>query len=314
VVRVGDAPTPDADADVDADAVSRRRRRLLGALAVAGTGSLAGCAVLGGEDGDTTVVTDAPADGETAPGDDETSTPGGAADLAARFAPTLYFDRAEKWFPTDPRPYASERDGETVVDGFDALDGYTERATAEGGAPDPTVFYRVVSYTDSPLSVVQYWFYSAFDQFTTNFHWHDWEVLHVFVDTDSGDPVLHVASSHSRQVPNNEFLDPDPETTPRVLAELGSHSSALSVNDDEERFQRLPTDGGLADITNSALESLTDVVEIPVAYGLPRNEGARLPFVVPELDGAPVYEHERLPSVTRDDLVTDRLTVRSSRT
>jgi hypothetical protein len=309
VVTVGDAPTPDADTDVDT--VSRRRRRLLGALAVAGTGSLAGCAAFAGEDGDTTVVTDAPTDGETTPVDGETGAADGAADLAARFAPTLYFDREEKWFPTDPRPYTSERDGETVVDGFDALDGYTERAKGGDGVPDPTVFYRVVSYVDSPLSVVQYWFYSAFDQFTTNFHWHDWEVLHVFVDTDSGDPVLHVASSHSRQVPNNEFLDPDPATTPRVLAELGSHSSALSVNDDEERFQRLPTDGSLADITNSALESLTDVIEIPVAYGLPRDEGSRLPFVVPELDGAPVYDHERLPSVTRDDLVSDRLTVRS---
>jgi hypothetical protein len=132
-----------------------------------------------------------------------------------------------------------------VVDGFDALDGYTE-ACRETDAPNPTVFLNAVSYDGAPLAVVQYRFHSAFDQFTTNFHWHDWEVLHVFVDTgersspssrtssddnETGEPVLHVASSCSRKVPNDEFFDPGPERTPLVLAELGSHSSALSLND-----------------------------------------------------------------------------------
>jgi len=63
-------------------------------------------------------------------------------DLAARFAPAIYFDEAERWFPTDPRPYGSERDGETVVDGFDALQGYTDRFAGADGPPDPTVFYN----------------------------------------------------------------------------------------------------------------------------------------------------------------------------
>ena len=105
-----------------------------------------------------------------------------AAELAARFAPTLYFDTDEQWFPTDPRPYTSRQDGETVVSGFDALNGYHERFTGER-PPNPTVFYNAVGYEDSSLAVVQFWFYSVFDQFTTNFHWHDWEVLHVFVGT-----------------------------------------------------------------------------------------------------------------------------------
>jgi hypothetical protein len=270
------------------------RREVLGAVAASLTVSAAGCSALSpGDDGTTTPV----------PGDE-------ARDLAERFAPTLYFDEAEVWFPTDPRPYASEREGETVVDGFDALNGYTE-ARRETDAPDPTVFYHAVSYDESPLTVVQFWFYSAFDQFTTNFHWHDWEVLHVFVDRETGDPQLHVASSHSRRVPNNEFLDPDPERTPRVLAELGSHSSALSLNDVLDRFQRLPTGDTFADVTNSAVSGLESLADLPFAYGLPRDEGGRLPFLVPELDGAPVYDHERLPAVSRDDLVDESLTVRS---
>jgi len=268
------------------------RRAVLGTLASLGTASLAGCGFFErGEDDPTTGVDD-----------DE------ARDLAVQFAPTVYFDEAERWFPTDPRPYESDGDGGTVVDGFAALDGYTDRF---GDAPpDPSVFYNVVRYEDSPLAVVQYWMYSAFDQFSANFHWHDWEVLHVFVDTETREPQLYVASSHSRKVPNNEFLDPGTDE-PRILSELGSHSSALSVNEERDRFQRLPDGDLLADITNSTIEGIEDLSELPLAYGLPRDEGGRLPYVVPELDGVPVYEHERLPSVEESDLIDGELVVRS---
>ncbi|MFB6270352.1 MAG: hypothetical protein ABEH83_10430 [Halobacterium sp.] len=268
------------------------RRAVLAGAATAAASSVAGCSLfVAGEDGDTAAV-----DGER------------AAALAEQFAPTLYFDEHEQWFPTDPRQYESERDGETVVDGFDAFDGYVSDSE---DVPSPTAFYHVVEYESSPLAVVQFWFYSAFDQFTTNFHWHDWELLQVFVDTDTEEPQLYVASSHSRKVPNNEFLDPDPGRRPHVLSELGSHSSGLSVNDDEQHFQRFSLDGDLADVTNSVVDGIEAVAAIPLAYGLPRDEGLGLPYAVPELDGAPIYDHDRLPSVSADDLVPDELTVRS---
>jgi len=274
------------------DGVSRRA--VLGGVAGAAAASLAGCAAFeSGDDADTAGVDD-----------------GRARELAERFAPALFFDSAEQWFPTDPRSYERQRDGETVVDGFAALEGYTEAGDG-GQPPEPTVFYNAVTYAESPLTVVQFWLYSAFDQFSTNFHWHDWELLQVFVDTDTGDPQLYVASSHSRSVPNNEFLDPDPDRRPRLLSELGSHSSGLSVNDVPDRFQRFPLDDTIADITNSALEGVEDAVEIPLAYGLPRDEGLALPYVVPELDGRPVYEDDRLPAVGRGDLLPAELTVRS---
>jgi len=270
------------------------RRALLGTLAGAGTASLAGCPLF--QRGD-----DVPA-GAVAPAV--------ARDLAERFAPTLYFDENEQWFPTDPRPYTSDEDGETTVTGFDALNGYHERYTGES-PPNPMLFYNAIGYEDSPLVAVQFWAYSVFDQFTTNFHWHDWEVLHVFVDTETDEPQLYVASSHSRRVPNNEFLDPEPESTPRVLSELGSHSSALSLNDTPDRFQRLTEGNALADITNSAIETVEDIAAIPFAYGLPRDEGSRLPYVVPEYEGEPLYDHADLPSVEQSDLVPEALTVRS---
>jgi hypothetical protein len=269
------------------------RRTVLGGIATGAASALAGCSLLEADD-----------DSATQTVDEER-----ARELAERFAPTIYFDEHEQWFPTDPQPYETERDGETVVDGFDALNGYVERGGEE--PVDPVSFYNVVEYEASPLAVVQFWIYSAFDQFTTNFHWHDWEVLHAFVDTDTGDPQLYVASSHSRKVPNNEFLDPDGSRRPRILSELGSHSSGLSVNDVAEEFQRLPLDGTVADITNSVIDGVESIAAIPLAYGLPRDEGLALPYVVPELDGEPFYEHDRLPAVDASDLVDEALTVRS---
>jgi hypothetical protein len=271
-----------------------RRRDLLAALAGS---SLAGCGMLPSSDeGDGSAPTARVSDDR-------------ARELAEQFAPTVYFDADETWFPTDPRPYATERDGERVVPGFDAVEGYLEQFTDADGPPDPTVFYNAVRYEDSSLAVVQFWLYSAFDQFTVNFHWHDWEVLHVWLDTDSDDAQFYVASSHSSKVPNNEFLDP--ESRPRILSELGSHSSAMSLNDRVDSFQRFPDGDTFADVTNASLDLVESLGELPVAYGLPRDEGSRLPYAIPELDGDPIYDHPDLPSFERSHLVPDDLTVRS---
>ena len=235
----------------------------------------------------------------------DTTTVGSATGerLARQFAPTLHFGAAERWLPTDPRRYAADRDGRTVVDGFDALSGYAADADAADGPPAPTVFWRVRRYEGTGLLAVQYWLYSAFDQFSVNFHWHDWELLQVFVDADTETPVLFAASAHSRRVPNNEYLDPA-ATTPSVVSEVGSHSSALAVVGRADTFQRLPA--AAADVTNDLVGGLA----FPFAYGLPRDEGTRLPYVVPELDGVPLFDHPELPDVERRHFVPPALTVR----
>jgi len=182
-----------------------------------------------------------------------------------------------------------------------AFDGYHERYDEAGEPPNPTVvFYNGVQYEDSPLAVVQFWLYSAFDQFTANFHWHDWEVLHVFVDLDTGDPQLYVASSHSRSVPNNEFLDPNPDAIPRPLSELGSHSSTLSVNEIPGQFQRVGEEGLLADITNTTIDTVEDLLGIPSRTGSPRRG-----------DAAPV---RRSPSTRANRFTNTRTSRRSPKT
>jgi hypothetical protein len=136
------------------DRTSLSRRAVLGAVAGVGATHLAGCSLIeAGEDGPTSEL-----------GDDA------ARHLATRFAPTLYFDAHERWFPTDPRPHETTRDGDPVVDWFEAFDGYAERFADTGSPPGPTVFYHAVGYDDSPLAAVQFWSYSVFDQFKTNFH------------------------------------------------------------------------------------------------------------------------------------------------
>ena len=273
------------------------RRDVLAAGAAAGATALAGCTGLGESDDSpepTTVV-----EGER------------ARTLAAAHAPDLYFGAGERWFPTDPRAYAD--DGADALDGFAAFDGYSRAFDEAGEPPNRTAFYNVRRYVDTDLVVVQYWLYSAFDQFTVNFHWHDWEVLQVFLDVSEssgdpevGDPNLLVASAHSRKVPNNEFLDPDTDRA-GVISEVGSHSSALGVNETRDAFERLAVSTDTADVSNSPLAPL----EIPAAYGLPRGEGHRLPFSLPELDGAPIHEHPDLPNVARRHLVPPEMTVES---
>jgi len=298
------------------------RRRVLG---YAGLAALAGSGVAGAWYVSRPDAAPDPGDasGEDESGTDEDADTDEAADPAdppdsevpavvGRYAPDLYFGALEKWFPTDPRPYVVETDQSAVVDGFTALDEYSAAFRESDAPPAPTVFYNVVEAAPG-VDAVQYWLYSAFDQFSVNFHWHDWELLQVFVDRESGDPLLISASAHSRASPNNEFLDPEISegSRPGILAEVGSHSSASEVNGLVPSFERLPIGDVVSDVTNDAID-VSASLRAPFAYGLPRDEEARLPFVLPELDGVPLHEHPSL-SIDRTDLIDERVTVGSWR-
>jgi len=295
------------------------RRRVLGYAGLAaliGSGGVGAWYVSRGDDtsdGDSDGDSDADdAEDVSTPGDDVTDAPEGIPAIVARYAPDLYFGALEKWYPTDPRPYVVDTDDGSVVDGFVALEKYSAEFRETGAPPAPTVFYNVVEAAEG-IDAVQYWLYSVFDQFTVNFHWHDWELLQVFVNRQTGEPLLLSASAHSRQSPNNEFLDPAiPEgTRPGILSEVGSHSSASEVNGLVPSFERLPTADLTSDVTNDVLD-VSSSLRGPFAYGLPRDEGARLPFVLPELDGVPLHEHPSL-SIERADLIDERVTVGSWR-
>lgn len=277
----------------------RRRLLLYGGLAALGASGAVG-AWYTSQDADTPPTTAGSMSKTTTTETTETTAdttseqPAAVPAVVRRYAPDLYFGALEKWFPTDPRPYVVPREGQQVVDGFTALDAYTAEYGRTGSPPAPMVFYNVVEAAPG-IDAIQYWMYSVFDQFTVNFHWHDWELLQVFVDSETETPLLLSASAHARTVPNNEFLDPDlsGNRRPGLLAEVGSHSSASELNARTPTFERFPGNDWTADVTNDTIE-IVDTLTTPFAYGLPRDEGARLPFVMPELDGHALSDHPGL--------------------
>jgi len=306
----GGEPGPGGDSERADGPPDRNRRRL---LIYGGIAALAGSGVAGAwytsqpdEEPDTQpTVTTTPTG---TPTETTTEQPASVPAIVERYAPDLYFGAFEKWFPTDPRPYVVTRDGERVVDGFTALEAYTAEYQKTGSPPTPMVFYNVVEAAPG-VDAIQYWMYSVFDQFTVNFHWHDWELLQVFVDRDNGAPLLLSASAHARKVPNNEFLDPDLTggRRPGLLSEVGSHSSASELNARTPTFERLPSSDWTADVTNDPIDVVATLTT-PFAYGLPRGEGARLPFVMPELDGHPLADHPEL-DIDASAFVDQRATV-----
>jgi hypothetical protein len=306
---------PVPDGGTDGTELDERRRRVLlyGALGLLGGAGVAGGLFLS-QQNDSPEPSETPTQAQTTTTDTtETATEEPTEEvppLVRRFAPDLYFGALEKWYPTDPRDYVKETAKGPIVDGFTALEEYSAGFDAAGTPPRPTVFYNVVAAADG-IDAVQFWLYSVFDQFTVNFHWHDWELLQVFVDRETGSPLLVSASAHSRSVPNNEFIGTEALAgrRPGILAEVGSHSSASEVNDVLPSFERLPDEDWHSDVTNDVLDVTSNVIA-PFAYGLPRGEGARLPFVFPELDGVRLDEHPEL-SLDREHFIDERVTVGS---
>jgi len=241
------------------------------------------------------VIDDGGAEAETT----ETVSVTSFEQLADRYAPNLHFGKFEKWYPTDPRQYIEEG---TTVDGVKAMSEY-ERDPPE----EPTVFYHINDYEDCPLVAIQYWKYYVFDQFSVNFHWHDWEVYYVFISTrslgpglGSLEPLLLVGSAHSRSITNNEYALPTPEATKPagILAEAGAHASALDVNDTRTTFERF---GPPPDITNAVFPSLVPPPAPNFAYGLPRSK-ASLPYLMPvTTEGELLYD--KYDGIEKEDFI-----------
>jgi len=152
-------------------------------------------------------------------------------ELAARFAPTLFFDAAEPWFPTDPRPYTVEEDGETVVDGFVAFDGYHERYDEADEPPNPTVFYNGVQYEDSPrgrpvLALLRV--RPVHGQLPLA---RLGSAPRLRRPRHGRSPTVRRQFALSAACRTTSFSTRTPTPVPRILSELGSHSSTLSVNE-----------------------------------------------------------------------------------
>lgn len=101
------------------------------------------------------------------------------------------------------------------------------RATYEADAYPDTVYVHVA--IDGAQTVVQYWFYYAFNPGTWNNHEGDWEMISVILSgTASGNAPIEVGYSQHESGERMpwEAVDRD-GTHPKVYVALGSHSSYL---------------------------------------------------------------------------------------
>lgn len=145
-------------------------------------------------------------------------------DKGLEYAPNLWFDSKENYYPTSPFFYT---DDISQTSGEKSKNSYLNLSFAEK-MDKSTIYYHTVD-TGSEI-VYEYWFYYAYNDFE-NQHYHDWESVFVFVDKATGKVNKVAASAHEWWIPNN-VLDNPGKNHMGILVEDGSHASAIDKDDD----------------------------------------------------------------------------------
>jgi Vacuolar protein sorting-associated protein 62 len=172
-------------------------------------------------------------------------------DLAEHYAPILYFEKNEKCYPIDisyalnnsylynvesPTPilrapinvsqlanyknetfYLDNQRG-TVAVGDDGIENdYQSKMTSLG--------FKVYAHVDSTSSVIQYWFYYAFNGGNLNRHEGDWEMIQVVLS--GGQPTQVMYSQHyAGQIAQWSQVDKDGNHV-KVYVGRGSHANYI---------------------------------------------------------------------------------------
>ena len=138
---------------------------------------------------------------------------------AENYAPNLWFDSEENYYPTDPF-FCAESFEE--ISGEKCKQKYLDLSFEEK-LRIFTVFYYI-SETQKEW-VYEYWLYFVFNDYA-NEHYYDWESLYVFVDKNTKKITKAVGSAHQEPFLNNEFLNPDLKEGEHIWAyiEKGGHA------------------------------------------------------------------------------------------
>jgi hypothetical protein len=172
-------------------------------------------------------------------------------DLAKHYAPILYFEKNEKCYPIDisyalnnsylynvgsPTPilrapinvsqlanyknetfYLDNQRG-TVAVGDDGIENdYQSKMSSLG--------FKVYAHVDSTSSVIQYWFYYAFNGGNLNRHEGDWEMIQVVLS--GGQPIQVMYSQHyAGQIAQWSQVDKDGNHV-KVYVGRGSHANYI---------------------------------------------------------------------------------------
>jgi len=111
--------------------------------------------------------------------------------LVEKHSPTYLFSQGEKYFPTNP--YADDSDVNNNVLNWQ-----------EAKFPDDnSIYYSVTEYPNKisvehpeGFKVIQYWSYYVYNDWGSDKHQYDWEVIHKWVDNKSGEVFYTSASMH----------------------------------------------------------------------------------------------------------------------
>ncbi len=153
---------------------------------------------------------------------------------ASNYAPNLWFDSREQYFPTNPLDFYYENGQE--ISGEIAVSKYNQ-LSVQDKINNLTVLYHIED--EGNQWVYQYWFFYVFNdnhRGVKNKHYGDWESVFVFVDKSSGGINKVIGTAHQREIFNTEIYNPETNHIWTYIGE-GSHASCVdNINDGSCNF------------------------------------------------------------------------------
>jgi len=152
-----------------------------------------------------------------------------AAPPAINYAPNLWFDSQEKYYPTNILDFYFENGIE--IEGEVAVEKYSKLSLKEK-LNNLTVFYHIED--EGNQWVYQYWFFYVFNDYPTltqNKHYGDWESVFVFVDKDSREVVKVIGTAHQRKLFDTEIYEPENN---HIWSYVGNGSHAVCVDKESD--------------------------------------------------------------------------------
>lgn len=171
-------------------------------------------------------------------------------ELASRYEPVLHFVSEEEFFPTDPSYHLDNSELYTITmdtaelvessPNVSSIDQYTTEnfflnntlGSYEAIAQDykqnrmdygDKIYAHVT--TEGQYTIVQYWFFYAYNPGSLNQHQGDWEMIQIILDSTET-PVSAVYSKHhSGEIAQWQDVEKLDGTHPRVYVALGSHAN-----------------------------------------------------------------------------------------
>ena len=170
--------------------------------------------------------------------------------LASTYEPYLHFVSGEKFFPTDANYhiensylYVKSLDTNTLIESSPTIDIIAQYTTGDyflnntlGGSEEIAQDYqqkreslgdKIYAHVtiEQGFTVVQYWFFYAFNPGTLNQHQGDWEMIEIVLNSMETPEYAVYSQHHAGERAVWSDVEKVDGTHPRVYVALGSHAS-----------------------------------------------------------------------------------------